>query len=90
MPLSVMELWAAINKADILIEINLGLIDDLKRPVFCNLNGVKDGQTTRMNITYKIIWAKINCTWQRYIQVDQFLGQPNGKLSMKGILQGGK
>jgi len=47
MLLSVMELGAAMNKANILIEIDLGLVDDLERPVFRNLNGVKDGQCYR-------------------------------------------
>ena len=83
MPLLVMELRATINKANILIEIDLGLVDNLERLVFCNLNGVNDRWTMSMNKTYKIIWAKINCTWQRYIKVEQFLGQPNGKPSMK-------
>ena len=42
MLLSLMELGAAINKVNILIEVDLGFIDNLEGSVFSNLDSVKD------------------------------------------------
>jgi hypothetical protein len=63
MSLLAMELGAAIDKAIILIKVDLGLIGNLEWSVLSNLDGVKDGRVTTMKIAHKIIWTKINCTW---------------------------
>ena len=61
MSLLAMELGAAINEAMILIEVDLGLVDNLEGLVLGNLDGVNDGWIASMKIAHKITWTKINC-----------------------------
>ena len=42
---AVMKARATMNNIDVLIEVNHGLIDDLERSVFGNLQGIRDTDT---------------------------------------------